>query len=199
MSIQSSISPMAPAEPVKKEEKKKKLSPIEQEFEDGKKFLGNGDLAQAAITFHNVLLGHEEKNNENGVANAVNQLGLVCMAKEEYAQARVHFQRAYKICDKNFDEMSLMALDRQFLAIHRSLKEYDKAIDKCLDFIKIFQQNRDPNGTVLMLEEMAHIYEDADDLAKAADTYRTIASIHKNYKHAKLAEDFMKKAESLEK
>lgn len=198
MSVQNSIGPMVPQEPVKKEEKKK-LTPLEQEYEDGKSFLENGDLAQAALAFHNVLLAHEEVNDENGVANAVNQLGNVCMAKKEYEQARVHFQRAYEICNKNFDEMSLMALDRQFLAIHRALEEYDKAIELCLDMVDVYQQNRDPNGTVSVLEEIAEIYIDAGDNQKAADTYRTVASIHKNYSHANISADFIKKAEELEK
>lgn len=196
--VQNSIGPMAPAAPEKKEEPKKKLSPVEQEYEDGKRFLENGNTAQAAIAFHNVMLAHEEAKDENGIANAANQLGNVCMAREEYEQARTHFQRAYDICDKNFDEMSLMALNRQFLNIHRALGEHKETVDMLMDFIEIYQSNRDPNGTVTVLEELADVYIEADKKDMAADTYRTIAAIHKNYKHAQIAESFVKKAEELE-
>lgn len=197
-SVQNSIGPMAPAAPEKKEEPKKKLSPVEQEYEDGKRFLENGNHAQAAVAFHNVMLAHEEAEDENGIANAANQLGNVCMERKEYEQARGHFQRAWDICDKSYDEMSLMALKRQFLAIHKALKENDKAAEILYDFIDIYQSNRDPHGTVAVLEELADLYIEMGSKDKAADTYRTVASIHKNYKHEQIAASFVAKAEQLE-
>ena len=57
-----SIAPMAPA--TKKDEKKKPLSPVEQEYEDGKNFLEKGEHAQAALAFQNVFLAHEEEGDE---------------------------------------------------------------------------------------------------------------------------------------
>lgn len=197
-SVQNSIGPMAPAAPEKKEQPKKKLSPVEQEYEDGKRYLENGDHAQAALAFHNVMLAHEEAGDENGIANAANQLGNVCMARNEYEQARGHFQKAWDICDKNFDEMSLISLKRQFLAIHKALGENDQAVEILFDFIDIYQSNRDPHGTVAVFEELAELYVEMGSTAKAADTYRTIASIHKNYKHEQIAAGFVKKAEELE-
>lgn len=191
-----SIGPMA--EQPKKEESKKKVDPVTAEYEEGKRFLENNNHAQAAIAFHNVLLAHEEKNNEEGIANASNQLGNVCMAREEYTQARAHFQRAWDICDKLFDEMSLLALRKQFLAIHRGLEEWDEAINVCFDLLDIYRSNRDPAGTVSVLEEIASIYVEAGNNDKAADAYRTVASIHANYNHKKIAAEFIQKAEVLE-
>ncbi len=191
-----SIGPIA--EQPKKEDSKKPVDPVTAEYEDGKRFLENSNHAQAAIAFHNVLLAHEEEKNEEGIANACNQLGNVCMAREEYEQARTHYQRAWDICDKLFDEMSLVALRKQFLLIHRGLKEWDEAIKLCVDLLDMYRSNRDPAGTVSVLEEMASIYIEAGKKDKAADTYRTVASIHDNYNHKNIAADFIKKAEALE-
>lgn len=191
-----SIAPMA--EQPKQNDSSKPVDPVTAEYEEGKRFLDNGNLAQAAIAFHNVLLAHEEKGNEEGVANACNQLGNVCMEREEYEQARTHFKRAWEICDKLFDEMSLLSLRKQFLAIHRGLKEWDEAINLCFELLDMYRENRDPAGTVSVLEEMASIYIDAGQKEKAADTYRTVASIHNNYKHKKIAAEFIQKAEALE-
>lgn len=191
-----SIAPMA--EQPKEEDSKKTVDPVTAEYEQGKRFLENDNHAQAAIAFHNVLLAHEEKNNEEGIANACNQLGNVCMAREEYTQARAHYQRAWDVCDKLFDEMSLLALRKQFLAIHRGLEEWDEAINLCVELLDMYRSNRDPGGTVSVLEEMASIYMDAGSKAKAADTYRTVASIHSNYNHKNIAADFIQKAEALE-
>ena len=60
------------------------------------------------------------------------------------------------------------------------------------------QDNRDPQGAVATLELMAEIYTDAGSNAKAADAYRTAASIHKNFSHDTLAQKMLEKAENLE-
>lgn len=192
-----SIGPMADS--AKKEDSQKAKSPVEQEYDDGKRFLENGDYGQAALAFHNVLLAHEELGDESGIANACNQLGHVCLAKKEYAQALVHYQKAWDICDKLYDPMSLLALKKQFLAVNRGLGNFDEAITISLDLLNIYHENRDPHGTVAVLEEMADIYVSAGNRIKAADTYRTVASIHSNYNHKNIAAGFVEKAEELEK
>ncbi len=191
-----SIAPMA--EQSKQKSTGKAVDPVQVEYEEGKRFLGNGNLSQAAIAFHNVLLAREEAKDEEGIANACNQLGNVCMEREEYEQARKHYQRAWEICEKLFDEMSMMALRRQFLKIHRGLEEWDEAIGMCLDLLEIYRSNRDPAGSVSVMEEMASLYVAAGNKERAADVYRTVASIHDNYNHKKIAADFIKKAEALE-
>lgn len=190
-----SIAPMAPA--AKKEEVKPK-SPVEQEYDDGKNFLEKGEYAQAALAFQNVFLAHEEVEDEAGMANASNQLGHVCLAKEDYKQALVNYQKAWDICDKLFDPMSLQALQKQFVEVYRGLKDFDKAISVSMDLLEIYHENRDPHGTVAVFEDIASIYIEAGDSLKAADTYRTIASIHSNYNHKKIAAGFIQKAEELE-
>ena len=78
-------------------------------------------MAQAAVAFHNALFGYEEKGDENGIANASNQLGHVCLARKEYEQAKRHYQRAWEICEKLQDPMSLIALSKSYL-VYRGLK-----------------------------------------------------------------------------
>jgi len=191
-----SIGPMAPA--VQKDDAKKPKSPVQKEFDDGKAFLEKGEHSQAALAFGNVFLAYEEEADEAGMANASNQMGHVCLAKEDYAQALVHYQKAWDICDKLFDPMSLLALRKQFVEVYRALKDYDKAISISMDLLEIYQENRDPHGTVAILEGIVGIYIDAENIPLAADTYRTIASIHENYNHKKIAAGFVKKADELE-
>ncbi len=61
-----------------------------------------------------------------------------------------------------------------------------------------YQDNRDPQGTVATLEIVAEIYLAAGNKVKAADTYRTISSIHKNFRHETIAASFIEKAAQLE-
>ena len=48
------------------------------------------------------------------------------------------------------------------------------------------------------MEELAELYLDIGERQKSADTYRTIASIHKNFSHNIQAKEFMDKAAQVE-
>ena len=174
-----------------------KKSAEQQEYEEGKLALENGEFGQAAVSLHNALRTFEEKGDENGIANASNQLGNFCLQKKDYDTALKHFQRAYSICDKANDRMSVIAVVVKRVDVFVGMQEYEKAIDDCLFVLDLYQDNRDPQGVVGMMEKMAEIYVESGDTAKAADTYRTIASIHSNYQHKIAAKKYNEMAEEL--
>ncbi len=180
-----------------KPKSKKTTDPIQAEYEEGKKYLENQEFGQAAVALHNALVGFKEKNDETGIANASNQLGHVCVAREEYGNALQHYQRSLAVCEKSNDRMSILAVMKKIVGVRAQLKQYDDAIADCLTILDHYQDNRDPQGTVTILEEMADIYVLAEKKDKAADAYRTIASIHKNFRHENIADGFMRKAEQL--
>lgn len=175
------------------------VDPVLADYEQGKVLLQNNKVAEAAVALHNALVGYEEKGNQRGIANASNQMGHVCLARGEYDQALIHYNRAWDICDKLDDPMSLLALSNQFVLVYRGQRLFKKAITVCLDLLEKYQDNNDPQGTVAVLEQMSEIYVEAGDNAKAADSYRTIASIHENFKHKNIAEGYLQKAKELEK
>lgn len=172
--------------------------PVKAEYEDGKRFYENEEYGQAAVALHNALIGYEERKDESGIANVSNQLGNVCLAREEYGNALKHYLRAFDICDGSYDRMSVLAVSKPLVAVYRGLAQPDKAIATCLDMLDLYQDNRDPQGTVTVLEEMASIYIDSGDREKAADTYKTIAAIHKNFSHNNIATSFIDKANALQ-
>lgn len=182
---------------VGKAETHKSSDPLQAEYEEGKRYLENQEYGQAAVALHNALIGFQENKNEAGIANASNQLGHVCFAREEYASAVQHYNRSLAICEKSNDRMSILAVMKKIVEAHTKLQQYDKAIKDCLVILDHYQDNRDPQGTVTTLEEMAEIYLKDDKKEKAADTYRTIASIHKNFRHENIAASFMQKAAQL--
>lgn len=184
--------------PMGEQKEKKETDPVKAEYEEGKKYLENGSLGQAAVALHNALVGFEEKKDENGIANASNQLGHVCLAKEEFDGALRHYERALEICDKSNDRMSILAVMKKMIAANKGLGEYEKAIKLAFEVLDHYHDNRDPQGSVEILEEMADIYIAKDEKGKAADAYRTISSIHKNFKHDNIAANFMEKAQALE-
>lgn len=173
------------------------VDPVQEDYDKGKQALDNNELAQAAVFFHNALLGYEERGDEHGAANASNQLGNVCLSREDFEKALVNYQRAWDICEKENDQMSLIAIKRQFILVYRGLKQYDKAVNFCLDLLDEYSGNNDPANGVVLLEQLAEIYQEKGELKKAADSYKMIASIHSSFKHENIAERFKKKAEEL--
>ena len=176
---------------------KEPVDPIQKEYEEGKQFFESGNLSQAAVALHNAFVGFEEKDDEIGIANASNMLGKVCLARGDNEIALKHFERAFTICDKSNDRMSIVAVLKELIKVYRALQQNDKVITTCLDLLDHYQDNRDPQGTVTTLEEMAVTYASMHEKSKAADAYRTIASIHQNFKHEKMAAKFLKKADEL--
>jgi tetratricopeptide (TPR) repeat protein len=179
-------------------QKKKSSDPAQAQYEEGKELLEKKELAQAALAFHNALLAFEEKNDQNGIANAANQLGHVCLDRQDYKMALVHYQRAWDICETQDDPMSLIALSQKLVSVRQGLKQYPEAIKLCLDMLESYNLNNNPQGVVDTLERLVGVYLEAGDRVKAADGYRTIASIHAKYKHKNIAERFMEKALALE-
>lgn len=182
---------------VGKAETKKPSDPLQAEYEEGKKYLANKEYGQAAVALHNALIGFKTKNDETGIANASNQLGHVCLGRGEYENALQHYLQALTICEKSNDRMSILAVMKKIVAVRTHLKKYDEALADCLTILDHYHDNRDPQGTVTILEEMAEIYLKAGKKEKAADAYRTIASIHKNFRHENIAAGFMKKADQI--
>ena len=172
--------------------------PAKADYKAGREFLAKGDYAQAAMALHNSLRGFEEQGNEQGVANAADRLGDVCMAREEYRLALDHFQRVKDICEKQQDIFSIAALSRKMAVAHRRLGELDRALTLLFDIFDHDSQLRNPKGTVEVLEAIAGVYMEQGERQKAADALRTIAGIHKNFKHTRLAEEYEARARQAE-
>lgn len=170
---------------------------VRKEYRDGMSFFEQKEYGQAALALHNALLGFEERRDDNGIANASNQLGHVCLAREDFAGALRHYRRALEICEKANDRMSIIAVLKKILVTQRSLKRYDEALASALTMLDLYRDNRDPQGTVDTLEVIADVYLDAGQREKAADTLTTIASIHKNFGHSTTAENYLQKASAL--
>jgi tetratricopeptide (TPR) repeat protein len=172
--------------------------PAKADYKAGREFLAKGEYAQAAMALHNALRGFEEQGNEQGVANAADRLGDVCLAREEYRLALEHFARAKGICAKLHDIFSVTALNKKMAVCHRRLGELDQALALLFDVFDHDSQLRNPKGTVEVLEAIAGVYGEQGEGRKAADALRTIAGIHKNFKHAQQAEEYEERARQAE-
>ena len=130
---------------------------VTKDYEDGKRMLQNRNYGEAAVAFHNALVGFEEKGDANGIANTSNQLGILCMQKKDFEGALKNFTRAREICEKLNDPLSVFALSKNFIDVYVGLNQYDKAVNTCLDLLDGYQANNDPRGAVSVLERIAEI------------------------------------------
>ncbi len=181
-----------------KQDSQEVKDPNQEDYDQGKDLRAAGDDAQAASFFHNALVGFEQDGNEKGIANASDQLGDVCAARGEHEKATVHYQRAYDICEKENDRFSLIALQKKMVVSRKALKQYDEAVKIYLNVIDIYSGYNNPAGTVATMEELAELYLDMGERQKSADTYRTIASIHKNFSHTLQHQEYLDKAAQVE-
>jgi tetratricopeptide (TPR) repeat protein len=180
-------------------EKPAEEDPAQTDYTKGKELRAAGDEVQAASFFHNALVGFEQKGDEKGIANASDQMGDVCAARQEHEKALAHYQRAYEICKKEKDMFSQTALLKKMVHLKKALQQFDEAVKIYLDVIDIYAGYNNPAGTVATMEDLAELYLKMGERQKAADTYRTIASIHKNFRHTRHAKEFMDKAAQVER
>jgi tetratricopeptide (TPR) repeat protein len=173
--------------------------PAQADYLKGKELRAAGDDSQAALFFHNALLGFEQNGNDKGVANASDQLGDICAGRQEHEKAIDHYGRAFTICDREKDMFSLIALHKKIALSQKALQRFDEAEKIYLNVIDIYAGYNNPAGTVAAMEDLAELYLRMGERRKSADTFRTIASIHKNFRHSNHAQEFMKKAEQVEK
>lgn len=171
--------------------------PVRKEYQDGVNFLSQKEYGQAALALHNALLAYEERRDDNGIANASNQLGHVCLAREDFDNAQRHYRRALAICEQANDRMSVLAVLKKLVETERRRANYEQALASAFAMLDHYQDNRDPQGSVDTLEIIAALYLDQGRREKAADSYRTIASIHKNFRHTSIAEKYLEKASAL--
>ena len=172
-------------------------SQAQLDYDEGRGYVERGEAALAAVALHNALLGFEEENNLEGIANASNQLGHACLMREEFDKAVVHYKKTWEICEKLGDHLSLLSLAKTLADAHKGAGEYRQALDLCLDLLDSYQRNNDPKNSVEVLEQMAEIYVASGEKLRAADAYKTAASIHANFNHSSMAESLREKAAEL--
>jgi tetratricopeptide (TPR) repeat protein len=170
----------------------------QKDYREGRKLFGSGEYAQAAIAFHNALCGFEELGNQAGMANASDRLGDACMARDEYAMAIANFRRALAICEKEDDSFSVLALNKKMAKAYNKLGDQEKALELLYDILEHYRLTNNPQGAVEVLIVIGETYLAQGERLKAADAYRSVASIHARFKHARLAEEFNQRAASLE-
>lgn len=178
-------------------EAEEEKSQARKDYEEGLEFMKKDELPQAANLFHNALIGFEQDGDTAGIANAADKLGDICSERRDFDNAMKHYERVHEICQKEGDGVSLFALDKKKADLHARCGKFDQAINMYLDIIDEYNVMRNPKGTIDTLEKLAQVYIDKGEREMAADCYRTAASIHKNFKHNRHAELYLRKADEI--
>lgn len=171
--------------------------PAKEEFDRGCQFMENNDLSQAANAFHNALLDYKERRDDKGIANASDKLADVCLAREDYARALPHLERAMAICEAANDDFSITALRKKYAHAYDGMGEHTKALEVNLVLLETYKAFGDPGSAVRTLEAMAKSYLAMHAPEKAADALRTAAGIHQSFKHTRHAAELEKRAQEL--
>jgi tetratricopeptide (TPR) repeat protein len=196
--VSETIQPLDSIGPVNQGKDDEIKDPARRDYIQGREEYTAGDFAAAAISFHNALRGFEEQGDQLGIANASDRLGDTCMAREEYEMALDHYKRARTICEQEEDSFSMLALHKKMAVCYRKLDRLDESLELLFDMLEHYQLTKNPKGAVDTLTVMAEVFIQQDRISDAAGAYRTISSIHANFKHKRLAEEFARRAEALD-
>lgn len=177
----------------------KEQDPVQKDYQEGLQLLQDKNYSQAAMYLHNALVGYERQEKEEGVANANDKLGDVCLAQQQYEKAMTYFEKAYAICKKHDDLMSLLALRKKLIFCYRGLQQHDQALQLYLELLDVYDSLNNPASTVEAMIGMAETYKEKGDLQNAADAYNTAADIHNHFKHERQAEKLRALARELKK
>ena len=168
--------------------------PAQVDYQEGLRHLQHGNLSQAANAFHNARIGFEEAGNEEGLANAYFRLGDVCLETQEYAKALDYYEQSATIIKKHDDLMSMLAIRKRRIACFKGLQRYQDAIAAYLELLDTYEALHNPASTVETLIGMGETFELMGERHKAAEAFRTAASIHRRYKHEKAARELDERA-----
>lgn len=164
------------------------------DFHAGKDSLAKGDLAQAALFFHNALLAAEEAGDQAAVANAAHMLGEVCMLRGDHGTAVGHYERSRDLCAKLEDMFSALSVEKKMVTALWHAKQFDKAISHSLHLLDTYQDHNNPGSAVAVLENLSEIYREKGDIGAAARALWTAAEIHAGFGHANHAAELRRKA-----
>ncbi|OGR06767.1 MAG: hypothetical protein A2511_16705 [Deltaproteobacteria bacterium RIFOXYD12_FULL_50_9] len=173
------------------------MDPAQSDFESGKKFLQEASYGQAANAFHNALLGFEQTNNEQGIANANDKLGDICRERQEFEKALRYYQGSQEICEHLKDTPSVLALLKKKAFCHRSLGQLSETLSLSFQLLDIYTDWQNPALSVEILSDIAGLFTEMGEREKAADTYKTAAAIHRNYGHTIIAQELLDKADTV--
>ena len=176
----------------------KEKDPAQVDYENGVEFLTNKNFSQAANAFHNALIGFEQSENKEGLANACDKLGDICSESEEFEKALEHYDKSYEICQSFDDFFSLNALRKKKATCFEGLGRHKDAINTYMDLLEIYQHLKDPASSVSCLLKIAEMYQELDEVRNAIDAYKTAAAVHSNFGHKLKAKELHDKAADLE-
>ena len=185
-----------PQESIQNNGAEEPASQAQQDYDEGLEQLKNKSLPQAAASFHNALRGFEEEGNKAGIARAATKLAEICLMREEHSKALEHLQMALPICREADDHLSVTYLQKQLFYANMALKKWGIVQELGLELLDIYQDYNNPAGAVEILERMGEAHLEAGQPEKAAESWRTAAAIHRNFKHHRAAQDLLTRAET---
>ncbi|MDX9840673.1 MAG: tetratricopeptide repeat protein, partial [Desulfobulbus sp.] len=103
------------------------------------------------------------------------------------------------VSEKEDDSISQHSHNKKMAAAYRKLGDHEKALELLFDILEHYRLTNNPKGAVEILVVIAETYAEQGDRARAADAYRSVASIHARFKHSRQAAEFNQRAEALER
>ena len=153
------------------------------------KYLGDlgwyfsGFAADSAFKYSKQALKlSEETNNQKGIAQGFNDIGIIHYRIAQFDSSLVYYKKSLYIRKKNNDSLGIASLYNKMGIAHNQLFSLDSAIYYALESIKIYKNFHQDKLVAMNLNNVANLYKDSKQFEKALQTHQEVLKIRKRLK-----------------
>ncbi len=113
----------------------------------------------------------QKRKDDGGVAECLNNLGVVYDSRGDYGKAAQNFLDALKIRKKIGDKSGVAGCFVNLGVVYYNQGDYGKAAEYYLNALKTYQETDDKSGVATCFNNLGIVYADQEDYGKATEYY----------------------------
>jgi adenylate cyclase len=121
---------------------------------------------------------YEEIGDKKGIANSLNNIGMIYKAQSKYPKALNYYQRSLKIAEEIGDKKGIASALISIGNIYNAQSNYPKALDYYQRSLKIYEEIGNKQGISSALNNIGVIYRTQNNYPKALDYYQRSLKIY---------------------
>ena len=142
-----------------------------QLFEQGVQEFYKGQFREAQISWEEALRLYQQLNDQKGIVNSLNNLGVFYRSLGEHVKAIQYYERSLKITQQIGDQKGAAYSQNILGNIYYFLGEYAKAIQYYERSLEITQRFYDKSSVAKSLNQLGLVYDSLEEFARAIQYY----------------------------
>ena len=136
------------------------------------------DNANALEINERIIAMATEKGDQERVAGALGNMGIIYKKQGDLPRALDHYQRSLAIKETQGDPRSVVTTLTNMAVIHRDMRDMDKALDANLRALKLLEEFDEPRLLAGVLSGIGNVYFKMKDYPNALEYHERSLKIH---------------------